>query len=324
MVPSVIDYYLNLPEAMHFVRIPELSGDGASTYRMLSAYGSGSLQTIRFEEDMLLILISDYIPNDTFEKVSEISEEYLEISRFETDSSSFKIGGRKTNPVDKGIYCYVNTQKRTYTHCEGGKPVRFTKIILTKKYFDTFFRVHFGEGYEQSKPVTDYLLQNPHLPELNFVFQQIRDCQAEGKTLRLYLEGKVIELLSLIMKGMEQERQHIPVKLDYRDIRNLKKTVTLMKNNLTAYPTGGELAKMAGMSPARYLLAFRKHYGTTPYEYLKEMRLNQALLMLKNSDYGIGVIAEKVGYHNSGHFARLFKTAYGLGPREYRKIHGIK
>ena len=78
------------------------------------------------------------------------------------------------------------------------------------------------------------------------------------------------------------------------------------------------------MSTARYQLAFRKHYGTTPYEYLKELRLNQALLLLKNSDYGIATIAAKVGYHNSGHFAKLFKKAYGLGPREYRNLHGIK
>ena len=65
-------------------------------------------------------------------------------------------------------------------------------------------------------------------------------------------------------------------------------------------------------------------YKRQPYEYLKEMRLNQALLLLKNSDYGIATIAAKVGYHNSGHFAKLFKKAYGLGPREYRNIHGIK
>ena len=98
----------------------------------------------------------------------------------------------------------------------------------------------------------------------------------------------------------------------------------ILKNDLAAYPTGEELAQIAGMSTARYQLAFRKYYGTTPYEYLKELRLNQALILLKNSDYGIATIAAKVGYHNSGHFAKLFKKAYGLGPREYRNLHGIK
>jgi AraC-like DNA-binding protein len=321
---SVTDYLLELPEAMHFVKVQGLSKDGTLVYRMLSDYGSGSFQIFRFEDDLLFILVADFTPKNTFEKVAEISEDYLEISQFETDSSLFKVGGRKTQQISKGIYCYVNTQKKTYVYCEKGKPVRFAKIILTRKYFDTFFRLHYGKDYEQTKSAKDYILRNPNQPELNFIFQQIRDCQAEGQILRMYLESKVLELLSLVVKGIEQEQKHISVTLDYKDIRNLKKTVTVMKNDLAAYPSGEELAKIANMSPARYHLAFRKHFGTTPYEYLKEMRLNQALLLLKNSDYGISGVAAKVGYHNSGHFAKLFKSAYGIGPREYRKIHGIK
>lgn len=324
MVSSVIDYLLQLPEEMNFAKVQELCGEGVSFYRMLSDYGSGSFQIIQFEDDAFLILIGDFTPKTTFEKIVETSDDYMEISQFETESSSFKIGGRRLNQVEKGIYCYINTQKKTYTYCEGGKPVRFTKVILFPKYFNTYLRLHDANSTTLLDSARDYLLKNPNLPELNFVFQQIRDCQAEGHTLKIYLESKVMELLSLVVKGIEQEQKHISVKLDYKDIRNLKKTVTVMKNNLAAYPSGEELARIAGMSPARYQLAFRKHYGTSPYEYLKELRLNQALLLLKNSDYGIATIAAKVGYHNSGHFAKLFKKAYGLGPREYRNLHGIK
>ncbi|MFR3251587.1 MAG: hypothetical protein ACLTQL_11245 [Eisenbergiella sp.] len=70
---------------------------------------------------------------------------------------------------------------------------------------------------------------------------------------------------------MEQKENHISVKLDCKDIRDLKKTVTYMKKDLSAYPSGGRTWRRSqGMSPARYQLAFRKYYGTTPYEYLKE------------------------------------------------------
>lgn len=86
-----------------------------------------------------------------------------------------------------------------------------------------------------------------------------------------------------------------------------------MKNDLAAYPTGEELAQIAGMSTARYQLAFRKYYGTTPYEYLKELRLNQALILLKNSDYGIATIAAKVGYHNSRPLCKIVQES--LWPR---------
>lgn len=97
-----------------------------------------------------------------------------------------------------------------------------------------------------------------------------------------------------------------------------------MKKDLSAYPSGGELARAAGMSSTRYQLAFKKYYGTTPYEYLKDLRLNQALMLLKDSDYSIGIIAARVGYRNSGHFAKLFKENYGLGPREYRNLQKIR
>lgn len=83
MVPSVIDYLLQLPEAMHFARVQELCGDGVFFYRMLSEYGNGTFQLIEFEDDLLLILIGDYTPKDTFEKITEISEDYMEISQFE-------------------------------------------------------------------------------------------------------------------------------------------------------------------------------------------------------------------------------------------------
>ena len=99
---------------------------------------------------------------------------------------------------------------------------------------NTYFRLHDRNNAELLNSARDYILKNPSLPELNFVFQQIRDCQAEGHTLKIYLESKVMELLSLVVKGMEQEQKHISVKLDYKDIRNLRKTVTVMKNDLAA------------------------------------------------------------------------------------------
>ena len=62
MASAIADYLLQLPEKMHFAKVRELSEDGTTYYRMLSDYGSGSFQLIRFDEDLLLILIADYTP----------------------------------------------------------------------------------------------------------------------------------------------------------------------------------------------------------------------------------------------------------------------
>ncbi|WP_349947087.1 AraC family transcriptional regulator [Lacrimispora sp. BS-2] len=225
-----------------------------------------------------------------------------------------------------GICCYANTSRTVYAYCEAGKPARFTKIMITQDYFDTFIHERYGDTYCNSLNTISYLTQNPNSPELNFIFQQIRDCTAMGTALQIYLDGKVLEVLSLVTHHFNQARQHtrLPVKLDQRDRRSLSKTITFMKKDLSAYPSVKELAKAASMSESRYQLAFKQVYGTTVYEYLKALRMNNALLLLRDSDFDIRTIAGMVGYSNAGHFSGLFKKLYGVSPKEYRLIHGIK
>ncbi|MDK4492236.1 AraC family transcriptional regulator, partial [Fusobacterium necrophorum] len=166
-------------------KIEEESTSGNNFYRMNSEYGCGNVQVMNFH-NQFLIIIANFIPSSDFEKVSEIEEEYFEISQFETDSSYFKVGGRKVKQVDKGICCYANTRKVAYAFCEANKPTCFTKVIITKKYFDSFLEERFGNAYETSKNALDFLVENPNSPELNFVFQQIKDCPAIGNTRKLY------------------------------------------------------------------------------------------------------------------------------------------
>lgn len=324
MKKTVIEYYEELPQNLHFYKIEEESTSGNNFYRINAEYGCGSVQVMNFH-DQFLIIIADFIPSNNFEKVSEIEEEYFEISQFETDSSYFKVGGRNVKQVDKGICCYANTRKAAYAFCESNKPTRFTKVIITKKYFDSFLEDRFGNAYETSKNALDFLLENPNSPELNFVFQQIKDCPAVGNTRNLYMEGKVIEILSLITNTIEMKknRPHISVKLDRKDKRSLNKVITFMKHNLSSYPSIEELSKIANMSCSRFQMAFRQVYGTTVYEYLKVMRMNYALLLLQDTDDKIYHIALKVGYKNAGHFAKIFKSTFKMSPIEYRNIHHI-
>lgn len=270
MEQTVIDYYRDLPEHLHFVRVAEQSDAGCDTYRMLSDYGSGSVRILNIHRQVLIVL-ADFTPQETFEKVSEIRQEYFEISRFETDSSSFKVGGRKAKPVDRGICCYANAHRTAYAFCEAGQPARFTKVIVPRAYFDQFLQRRYGDTYETSQNALDHLLQKPNSPELNFIFQQIKDCPAQGSARALYMEGKVMELLSLVTyhSAQEKNRRHLPVKLDKKDKRALGKAVARMKRDLAAYPSIPELARTANMSPSRFQMAFRQVYGTTAYEYLK-------------------------------------------------------
>lgn len=78
-------------------------------------------------------------------------------------------------------------------------------------------------------------------------------------------------------------------------------------------------AKEHFLSSSSLLRAFRKYTGNTPYQFLIDIRLNQAMNLLKTTDCAIGEISEMIGYDNPLYFSRLFSKHTGVSPREYRK-----
>ena len=58
-------------------------------------------------------------------------------------------------------------------------------------------------------------------------------------------------------------------------------------------------------------------FNTTASEYLRNMRLNEAARLLKETDLNISEIAYMVGFNNASHFSATFKQSYGLTPKEF-------
>jgi ligand-binding sensor protein len=60
-------------------------------------------------------------------------------------------------------------------------------------------------------------------------------------------------------------------------------------------------------------------FGTTPAEYIKRCRLDEACRLLRVTDMKITEIADRVGISDYNYFSKLFKKTYNVSPREYRK-----
>lgn len=64
---------------------------------------------------------------------------------------------------------------------------------------------------------------------------------------------------------------------------------------------------------------FKKEMGVNFYDYLTNYRLDKAKELLLTNRCNISELAEKVGYSNPSHFAKVFKKTTGLSPLEYKK-----
>lgn len=80
-----------------------------------------------------------------------------------------------------------------------------------------------------------------------------------------------------------------------------------------------QLCQQSGLNSRTLSRRFRQATGYSPLSFLKQVRLNQARDLLKNSDLGIAEIALQTGYPDSDYFSRLFKRQYQLSPTDFRR-----
>ncbi|MDF2935124.1 MAG: helix-turn-helix protein [Paenibacillaceae bacterium] len=78
-------------------------------------------------------------------------------------------------------------------------------------------------------------------------------------------------------------------------------------------------AEYAGTNPYTLSKAFKLYIGKNFIDYLTELRMEKAKVLISDTALKICDIAERVGYQN-GYFNRIFKRLEGITPRNYREL----
>lgn len=79
------------------------------------------------------------------------------------------------------------------------------------------------------------------------------------------------------------------------------------------------LADHVYLTPTYLSSLFKKETGSTISEYLTEVRIQKAIVLLKESHDKLYEIAAKAGYSDANYFSKSFKKQMGLVPSEYRR-----
>lgn len=79
-----------------------------------------------------------------------------------------------------------------------------------------------------------------------------------------------------------------------------------------------EIAAAAKMTPNHFSTLFHKHMKMCFSDFLMEKRMHLAKQLLCDLTLNIAEVSSRVGYDDSGYFARKFKQLYKVTPREWR------
>lgn len=79
------------------------------------------------------------------------------------------------------------------------------------------------------------------------------------------------------------------------------------------------LARHAMMNKNYLCTCFKEIMNMRIFEYIDQLRINQACILLKTSDHSITEISGLTGYNSISYFNRSFKKVRGVAPGVYRK-----
>lgn len=85
-----------------------------------------------------------------------------------------------------------------------------------------------------------------------------------------------------------------------------------------------ELADKLHISPFYLCHLFKQKVGISIKDYVVNLKLKDALYLLKNTKLSIDKIIDKIGYKDKSYFYKLFKNRFKITPQEFRnnkKLH---
>ncbi len=85
-----------------------------------------------------------------------------------------------------------------------------------------------------------------------------------------------------------------------------------------------DVARVAGVSRRVLEIRFRKLMNRSVYEEVLRLRMNQASLLLTDTNLSVAQVAEALNYDEIKYFSRAFRQVTGVSPLAYRKQHSIR
>ena len=120
----------------------------------------------------------------------------------------------------------------------------------------------------------------------------------------------------------ESQKQESPVSpvLSEADQRLLKEiTEAIEQHMIDSDFNVTTLQETIGIGGKQLYRKLKAMTGMTPVEYIRDMRMKKAALMLNEGKFSVSEVMYTVGFSNSSYFSKCFSKAFGMTPTEYMR-----
>ncbi|MCG7383083.1 AraC family transcriptional regulator [Paenibacillus sp. ACRRY] len=136
----------------------------------------------------------------------------------------------------------------------------------------------------------------------------------------LIMEANALEILNRFMIQLF-ELTPIPAGFSRDDLRKLHMAREIMEACMVDPPSLLALSRQVGLNDFKLKKGFKAVFGSTVFEYVRQIRLDSAMKLLHNQGNNVTEAAMSVGYSNISAFSQQFYRKFGVKPSEIKKIY---
>jgi len=134
----------------------------------------------------------------------------------------------------------------------------------------------------------------------------------------LLAESKMLKLLTLSLESASIDKQpQVEPCLRSKDEEAIQHAANYLEKNPGISHTLHSISRAVHLNEFKLKQGFRKQFGTTVFGYLRQKRMDHARQLLGKGDLTVLEAAQAVGYSNPSHFARAFRSSFGVNPKTF-------
>jgi AraC family transcriptional regulator len=147
---------------------------------------------------------------------------------------------------------------------------------------------------------------------VSFIRRLVHECEEPDSATPLAVEGLTLELLAAC------ERSPGGAASLQGSRRWLTHAQALLLERFQESLTLDEIAADCHVSADHLAREFRRHFGVTVGDFVRQLRLDFACAQLASGRLALAAIAEAAGFADQSHFTRVFRRRMGVTPGAYR------
>lgn len=250
--------------------------------------------------------------------------EELEAIWVESGTAIAAVDG-ETCALPPGSGCFINSNALHSVWPEPGGACVLRSLVFHPRLVGGSLDSIFWQGYLQ--PVLDDAsgrcvpldrAEGWHEAALESIRAAWQACAEEGTGFEFTVRDQLSRLILLLAAHQQLERRPPSAKVR-RDAERMKRMLRYAQDHLAEELSVAALAASAAISESECLRCFRSVTGTSPMRYIRQIRVQRASELLRNTEESVSAIGGLCGFQEMSYFAKTFRAERGCTPSEYRR-----